>query len=626
MWDQRIAKLLILSAVFILCSKKDAGGAVEASHAREFIDSEQTVVGKVVQVSRATKANGRPTYINFDQPFPNHSFSAVIFEDTLKTLSYSPEIAFKDRVVSVTGRIEVYMGKPQIKVRKAEQIRLFQEERRLPNKALKKDGSLELLCNDPLVFEKPLATTKSVIGAPLVELLRKARSSIDFAIYGIRNQPEVARELEAALARGVQVRGVVDNDTEEENYYDDTEALQKALGTVKTDYLVDIETSQMQDEFDLEPFWPAPVGFKGPAQCIGYSLADNKAIIAVHASRKPIEFKGDIMHNKFFVIDEEIVWTGSCNISDSCSGGYNANVAVLLHSREVASWYLREFNQMYKSSKFHRRKDDLARGSELKTVLEDDTEVSAFFSPQGYAMEDGLRPVLQGARNEIDIAIFFLTHKYLVADLIKAHQRGVKVRIIIDGTGARNEYSKHQLLRAAGIPVKVENWGGKMHAKAVVVDQQFVVAGSMNWTTAGERTNDENTIVIKSPRIAAQFSTYYNKLWHSVDDRWLHEDPDPESKDSGTSWNDGIDNDFDHLIDKEDPGTSSSPPPLKPLPPYRIVEKKEGNDLIKGSIRDGKKVYYLPNHPNYNDVDIGSSGKWFPSTWEAKEDGWEKAR
>jgi phosphatidylserine/phosphatidylglycerophosphate/cardiolipin synthase-like enzyme len=174
--------------------------------------------------------------------------------------------------------------------------------------------------------------------------------------------------------------------------------------------------------------------------------------------------------------------------------------------------------------------------------------------------------------------------------------------------------------------VKVENWGGKMHAKAVVVDQQFVVAGSMNWTSAGERTNDENTIVIKSPRIADQFSAYFDKLWHSVDDRWLLDDPDPESKDSGTSWNDGIDNDFDHLIDKEDPGTSSSPPPLEPLPPYRIVEKKEGNDLIKASMRDGKKVYYLPNHPNYNDVDIGSSGKWFPSTWEAQEDGWKKAR
>jgi hypothetical protein len=63
------------------------------------------------------------------------------------------------------------------------------------------------------------------------------------------------------------------------------------------------------------------------------------------------------------------------------------------------------------------------------------------------------------------------------------------------------------------------------------------------------------------------------KLWDSIDDRWLQENPDPESRDSGTSCCDGSDNDFDGLVDDDDPGCGDDPPPLHPLPPWRIVPK-----------------------------------------------------
>jgi hypothetical protein len=36
---------------------------------------------------------------------------------------------------------------------------------------------------------------------------------------------------------------------------------------------------------------------------------------------------------------------------------------------------------------------------------------------------------------------------------------------------------------------------------------------------------------------------------------------------------DGSDNDFDGLVDDEDPGCSDDPPPLPALPPWRIVPK-----------------------------------------------------
>ena len=151
--------------------------------------------------------------------------------------------------------------------------------------------------------------------------------------------------------------------------------------------------------------------------------------------------------------------------------------------------------------------------------------------------------------------MFFLTHKQISKSLVNASTRGVKIRIILDATGATNAYSKHRYLRDHGIPVKVENWGGKMHMKAAVIDQRHLVFGSMNWTAAGESKNDENMIIAKdAPRQAQTLTLFFEELWASIPDRWQQGAPRPESTDSGTACHDALDNDFDGAIDAADPG------------------------------------------------------------------------
>ena len=162
---------------------------------------------------------------------------------------------------------------------------------------------------------------------------------------------------------------------------------------------------------------------------------------------------------------------------------------------------------------------------------------------------------------------------YIVGDLIDAYRRGVRVRVILDATGAKNGYTKHELLRAAGIAVKVENWGGKMHMKSAVIDGETVITGSMNWTSSGDTKNDENTIIVHSPALAKQYEAFFETIWNDIPDAWLTANPDPESKDSTTACSDGVDNDFDHDADAEDPGCGDDAPPLPALPPWRIVPK-----------------------------------------------------
>lgn len=478
---------------------------------------------------------------------------------------------------------------------------------------------IRILYNNPLVYQKPMKDSSSEIGRGLIKIINEANISIDFALYGLRGQPEILEAIKKAQERGVVVRGVVDKDVNDNNYYDDTEQLINLVKNVETDYKTDLKKLNNPSEFISNSYWSSPNGFNGPAQMVGYSLEGNMAIIAVHASKKDIVFEGDIMHNKFFVIDSHIIWTGSTNVSDTGTGGYNANMACIIDNDKIAKYYEDEFNQMYEMNYFHNDKE--INNDLEKIVLNDGTEIEVFFSPQGNVIPNVIRPLINNAKSEINIPIFYLTDKDITGDLIKAHYRGVSVRVLIDATSAQNGYSKHEILRAVGIPVKVENWGGKMHMKSIIVDKEYVVVGSMNFTSAGTRTNDENTIVFRNSYYANEANDNFDILWDSIPDEYLSENPGPESNESINSMEDGVDNDFDSLVDSLD----EAYPDEVMLPPYRIVPKEDGYNLIKGiENKNGFMIYILPNSKYYGNYIVDQRNEfYFPSIQEAKAAGFE---
>lgn len=384
------------------------------------------------------------------------------------------------------------------------------------NPCLAAEAQISLFFLSPLKYDHPRKTTETDAGVELIKLIDGAHKTIDFAIYGIRGQDAIMDAILKAKGRGVQVRGVVDSDVNGKHYYTDTDKLIALLKDVRTDQEKDLKTKGF---FDASP-------------------------------KKKFNFTGDLMHDKFFVIDARFVWTGSANISDTCVGGYNANIVGIIDSEEIAGWYTQEFDLMY-GGQFHR---DKGRTGVPGYHCTEKRDVCVYFSPHGWAIKNAVVPAIDNAKKSIDIAMFYLTDREVAAKIIMAHRRGVKIRMIMDATGVRNKYSQWKIFRDAGIPVKVENWGGKMHMKAAVIDGEALIFGSMNWTKAGASKNDENTIVTYSQELSKEFSDFYETLWSSIPDKWLKAAPAPESLDSGSSCRDGIDNDFDHLIDAMDPG------------------------------------------------------------------------
>ena len=403
------------------------------------------------------------------------------------------------------------------------------------------EPSIRIVTNSPLVYSSPNSNCDAEICIELLNLINNSKHTIDFAVYGLRGQNEVLNTLIAAKNRGVSIRGVIDKDVRGKTYYSDTYLLEENFDAVKSDYEKDLNTLSLLKNKEYADKCERPEGSEGPLQCF-----EGKG----YASKEKLKFSGDIMHNKFFIIDGEYIWTGSANLSDTGTGGYNANVVASIKSKYLAEYYLIEFEQMFNDGSFHRSKKKLKK-QEIKTDI-DGQEIELFFSPQGYAMYRGVIPLIKEANKSIDISMFFFTHKNVSKELVAAKNKGINVRVIIDATSATNGYSKHQYLRDNGISLKVENWGGKMHMKSAIIDKKHLIVGSMNWTSAGESKNDENTLIIKNFKGAPKYQRFYNLMWNSIPDKWLREDPLPESKDSGTSCYDGIDNDFDGKIDTKD--------------------------------------------------------------------------
>lgn len=92
--------------------------AHEASgHAGEYA----MVCGVIASAKYIENSRGAPTYLNFDKPYPESEFTAIIFGKNRKNFEPAPE-TLTGYKACVYGKIRMYRGKPQIELVKAEQL------------------------------------------------------------------------------------------------------------------------------------------------------------------------------------------------------------------------------------------------------------------------------------------------------------------------------------------------------------------------------------------------------------------------------------------------------------------------------------------------------------------------
>lgn len=113
----------------------------------------------------------------------------------------------------------------------------------------------------------------------------------------------------------------------------------------------------------------------------------------------------------------------------------------------------------------------------------------------------------------INIAMYIFTDREIALPLVKAHERGVKVRLYLDKDQVDYKYSQSRFLVQKGIKTRISSNNYIMHHKFAIIDNRLLLTGSYNWTFSANNRNDENLMVIDDPEIVEIFQNQFVNLW-----------------------------------------------------------------------------------------------------------------
>jgi hypothetical protein len=115
-------KHIVFTTLLFISSFSFAQTVIKLEEVSKHIGDSVTVCGKVSGTRFLETAKNTPTFINLGQAFPNHALSIVIWSDVRKQFETAPEILFNDKEVCVTGRIELFRERPQIVLKKSNDL------------------------------------------------------------------------------------------------------------------------------------------------------------------------------------------------------------------------------------------------------------------------------------------------------------------------------------------------------------------------------------------------------------------------------------------------------------------------------------------------------------------------
>jgi phosphatidylserine/phosphatidylglycerophosphate/cardiolipin synthase-like enzyme len=123
---------------------------------------------------------------------------------------------------------------------------------------------------------------------------------------------------------------------------------------------------------------------------------------------------------------------------------------------------------------------------------------------------------INGAAKTLDIAIYSITHKDIVASIIRAKKRGIIVRLITDKVSMSNKSERAQLIlmKKAGIPIKYNEHPGLMHMKTTLIDDKLYTTGSFNYTGNASKVNDEVLSLVTDPKGQLFWKKRFEAMWN----------------------------------------------------------------------------------------------------------------
>lgn len=142
--------------------------------------------------------------------------------------------------------------------------------------------------------------------------------------------------------------------------------------------------------------------------------------------------------------------------------------------------------------------------------------ITICFAPEddcaGFAVE-----AIDQARRRILVSAYNLTTGAgIVEALLRARARGIDVELIADKRTPCERNSGVEVLAAAGTPIWIDRTVPIAHAKVMVIDEDWTLMGSYNWTRNAARNSEDLNLVASRPVATAYAAQWRNRQSVSV--------------------------------------------------------------------------------------------------------------
>lgn len=120
------------------------------------------------------------------------------------------------------------------------------------------------------------------------------------------------------------------------------------------------------------------------------------------------------------------------------------------------------------------------------------------------------------ARSSIEFQLYNATSPAIGDALIRAHKRGVKVTVLLDGRAnsppkrGKKSFSLAGRLRQAGVPVYLDRAHPIAHNKVRIIDGKLLLSGSFNDSKSANR-NAENLYLEDDPAVVKRFADNFRR-------------------------------------------------------------------------------------------------------------------
>jgi phosphatidylserine/phosphatidylglycerophosphate/cardiolipin synthase-like enzyme len=121
---------------------------------------------------------------------------------------------------------------------------------------------------------------------------------------------------------------------------------------------------------------------------------------------------------------------------------------------------------------------------------------------------------IDATRTTLDIAAFELNNVVITEAILRAHERGVRIRMVVDDEhGLEDDDTTLVDLELEGIEIVNDNRSALMHNKFMIMDSIVVWTGSTNYTVNDIYRNNNNMLALRSRRAVEVYQAEFNEMF-----------------------------------------------------------------------------------------------------------------